>query len=188
MTAEHVTTSPVELRFTPTAEDLLDGVEAQVSGFRRRWLVAFVAIVAVTGLVAAMSAERRTSTGDVVTVAVIYIALVVPALGVALLLGRYLRRPLYRWQVRLIMRGNPWLSQPVHAVVSEDGVHVRNAAAESTSTWVQYPLYTETDRSFVLLASRGRGAMALVLPKRGLVGQDPAALRAVLAAHCGQRP
>ncbi|MGI5152597.1 YcxB family protein [Plantactinospora sp. CA-294935] len=105
--------------------------------------------------------------------------------GLDFLLRRFLRDPrlIYRLNVRLLIRANPALTQPMTATVDEGGVRVQNVSGEMQSGWSMHPLHVETDRSFVLLASRGRGAAVLVLPKRGLAGADPAPLRALLAAH-----
>lgn len=85
------------------------------------------------------------------------------------------------------MRGNPWLSQPVRAAVTDAGIHLRSATEDAKIAWSHYPFYVETDRSFVLLASKGLGAMSVVLPKRGLVEADPSRLRAPLATHTRER-
>lgn len=67
------------------------------------------------------------------------------------------------------------------------GVHTSNGAVESRWSWPQFPLYVETDLSFVLLASKRLGATAFVLPKRGLGAEDSAQLRALLDTHCHRR-
>lgn len=189
MTSERVTTGPVELRYTLTSDDLLDGVVAQLRGIRRRWLVALLAVPPLVGLaigfVRSEGWELPTDAAPVIAVAFLVVLLV--AVGVGLLVYRLLSRWVYRWQARLIMRGNPSLSQPIRTTVTDTGVHVSNAAGESRWSWPQYPLYVETDRSFVLLASKGLGAVVLVLPKRGLVGEDSARLRALLDTHCHRR-
>jgi hypothetical protein len=86
------------------------------------------------------------------------------------------------------VRGNPWLSQPVQATVTDTGIHLGSATEDATIAWSHHPFYIETDRSFVLLASKGLGAMSVVLPKRGLVEADPSQLRAMLATHVRERP
>jgi hypothetical protein len=81
------------------------------------------------------------------------------------------------------MRGNPALSQPIQATVTDAGVNVSNGQSMTNWGWPQYPVHTETDQSFVLLASDRRGGAVLVLPKRGLAAADLASLRALLSAH-----
>ncbi|MGH8827461.1 MAG: YcxB family protein [Jiangellaceae bacterium] len=185
MPAEQSTTSPIELRYTLTSEDLFDGIVAQQRGIRPRWLVALVTVAVLAGLAKGLvsSTVWELSAWAVATVVVVSLVLLLVGAGISLLLIRVLTAWIYRWQVRLIVRGNPWLFQPIRATVTEAGVHVSNATGESRSGWAQFPLYAETDRSFVLLASARRGAVALVLPKRGLVESDAAPLRALLATH-----
>jgi YcxB-like protein len=110
-------------------------------------------------------------------------------IGFGLLLFRFLvaARWMYRWQVRLLMRGNPWLSEPIRAIVDDTGLRLTSASRSETAAWSQYLRYVETDRSFVLRASERLGAAVLVLPKRGLVTGDPAPLRALLETHCQRR-
>ncbi|MEV0153848.1 YcxB family protein [Micromonospora sp. NPDC050686] len=188
MTSE-VTAGPIELRYTLTSDDLLDGIAAQLRGIRRRWLVALLTIPPLVGLaIGFVRAEVwELSAATVPILAVASLVLLLVTVGFSLLLSRVLLRWVYRWQARLILRGNPWLSQSIRAAVADTGVHVGNPAAESTSAWSQFPLYVETDRSFVLLASEKIGAVALVLPKRGLVGEDAAPLRALLDTHSNRR-
>ena len=188
MTSEQVTTGPIELRYTVTSDDLLDGVTAQLR-IRRRWLVALLAIPPLVGLaIGFVRSEGWELSADSALIIVIFsLVVVLLAAGLSLPLYRSVLRLACRWQVRLIMRGNPWLSEPVRTTVTDTGVQASNAAGESRSSWSQYPLYVETDRSFVLLASKGLGAVALVLPKRGLVGEDSARLRTLLDTHCHRR-
>ena len=122
------------------------------------------------------------SAADVAALAMV--ALV--AIGLGLLLFRLLvaARWIYRWQVRLIMRGNPWLSEPIRATVDDTGLRLTSASRSETAAWSHYLRYVETERSFVLRASERLGAAVLVLPKRGLVTGDPAPLRALLETHC----
>ncbi|HEU0042893.1 MAG TPA: YcxB family protein [Jiangellaceae bacterium] len=185
MSAEQCTTSPIELHYTLTSEDLFDGIVAQQRGFRPRWLIALVTVAVLAGLAKGLVSATiwELSAWAVAAVVVVSLVLVLVAAGSSLLLLRVLFAWIFRWQARLIVRGNPWLSQPIRATVTETGVHVSNSTGESRSGWAQYPVYAETDRSFVLLASQRRGAVMLALPKRGLVGSDPAPLRALLATH-----
>ncbi|GAA4565087.1 hypothetical protein GCM10023176_12390 [Micromonospora coerulea] len=193
MTPEQVTTGPIELRYTLTADDLLDGVTAQRRGVRRPWMAALVAVAPLVGLaIGFVRAEVWEVSADAApAIAAVSVVLLLGSVGFGLLLYwlllRLLPRSVYRWQVRLILRGNPWLSQPIRTTVTDTGIHASNAAGESRSSWSQYPLYAETDQSFVLLASKGIGAMALVLPKRGLGGEDAARLRTLLDTHCHRR-
>lgn len=189
MTSEQVKPGAIELHYTLTPDDLLDGVAAQMRSLWRRGLVALLTVPPLVGLaIAFVRSEVWELPADAAPIiAVVSLVLVLVAAGFSLLLYRLLLRWSYRWQARLIMRGNPWLSQPIRTTVTDTGVHASNATGESRSSWSQYPLYVETDRSFVLLASKGLGAMALVLPKRGLVGEDPEPLRALLATHCHRR-
>lgn len=188
MSADQVATEPIELRFTLTADDFVDGLAVQIRGIRTRWTVVLMAGAVLVGLVIGLGprAPELTSRSGAVVLTVVLIFSGV-AIGLGVLLARVLRRPMRRWQAGLIMRGNPWLTQPITAIVSTAGLDVRNAAAHSVSNWSQYPLYAETDRSFVLLASKSRGAMSLVLPKRGLPDGDPAPLRALLDSCCRRR-
>ncbi|MGI5524689.1 YcxB family protein [Micromonospora sp. CA-259024] len=189
MSSEQVTTGAIELRYTLTSDDLRDGVAAQQRGIWRRGLVALLTVPPLLGLAEGFVRlevwELPADAVSIIVVASLLLALVI--VGFSVLLYRLLLLLVYRWQARLILRGNPWLSQPIQTTVTDTGVHVSNATGESRSSWSQYPLYHESDQSFVLLASRGLGAMALVLPKRGLVGEDAARLRAVLDTHCHRR-
>lgn len=185
VSAEQRTAYPIELRYTLTSDDLFDGIVAQQRSVRPRWLIALVTVAVLAGLAEGLisSAVWELPAWAVATVVVVSLVLALVGAGSSLLLIRALTAGIYRWQARLIGRGNPWLFHPIRAMVTEAGIQVSNATGESRSGWVQYPLYAETDRSFVLLASERRGAVALVLPKRGLVGSDPAPLRALLATH-----
>jgi len=192
---ERVVGGGVQLSFALSADDLLDGVIAQSrAGRRRRWvfpaLVVFAPLVGLAiGFVSAHAWE--VSADAVPKLVMVSLGLLVGGMGFGLLLYllcvRLLPVALYRWQARLIMRGNPWMSRPVRGTVTDAGVHLVNSAAESTSTWSQFPLYAETEQSFVLQASKRRGAAVLVVPKRGLVDADAAVLRTLLDAHCERR-
>lgn len=189
MTSEQVRTGPIELRYTLTSDDLFDGVAAQLRGVWRRGLFFLLTVAPLLGLAAGLvrSEVWELSADAVSIVAVAALVLVLVIVGFSLLLYRLLLRWMYRWQARLLLRGNPWLSQPIQTTVTDTGVHASNATGEARSSWSQYPLYVETDKSFVLLASKGLGAMALVLPKRGLVGEDAAPLRALLDTYSQRR-
>jgi hypothetical protein len=185
MTAGQITTGPIELRYTLTPDDLLDGVTAQRHGVRRRWPVVLMVVAALVGIaIGFVRAEAWDVSADTAKIMVVVtLILLVGGVGFGLLVYRLLLRWVYRWQVRLLLRGNPSLSQPIRTTLTDSGIHASNATEETRSSWGQYPLYTETERSFVLLASKGLGAMLLVLPKRGLGGADPARLRALLDTH-----
>ncbi len=185
MSPEQVATDPVELRYSLTSEDLADAVVVQQRRVRRSWLAALMAVAVLAGLVKGEVWEL--SAGAIVVVVVIALAVGSLAVVVVPILLRFVSRWIGRWQVRLIARGNPWLAHPIHAQVTVAGLHLSNAAADSTYAWSHFPVYVETDRSFVLLASERLGAVALVLPKRGVVGAGPERLRALLAAHSRPR-
>ena len=182
MTSERVTTSPIELRYTLNSDDLVDGIAAQLRGIWRRGLVLLLTVPPLLGLAIGFvrSEVWELPAGAVAIIVAACLVLAFVIVGFGLLLYRLLLRWIYRWQARLILRGNPWLSQPIQTTVTDTGIHASNATGESRWSWSHYQLYIETDRSFVLLASQGLGAMALVLPKRGLVGEDAARLRALL--------
>ena len=192
---ERVVSGGIELGFTLSADDLLDGVIAQNRARRRRrWalpaLVVFAPLVGLAiGFVSAHAWD--VSPAAVPKLVIVSLGLLVGGMGFGLLLYwlcvRLLPTALYRWQANLIMRGNPWMSHPVHGTVTDTGVHLVNDAAESTSTWSQFPLYAETQQSFVLQASKRRGAAVLVVPKRGLINADAAVLRTLLDSHCQRR-
>jgi hypothetical protein len=189
MTSEHVTTGVIELRYTLTSDDLVDGVASQLRGVWRGGLILLLTAAPLMGLAIGFvrSEAWELSADALAIVAVAALVLVIVIVGLGLLLYRLLLRGLYRWQARLILRANPWLAEPMRTTVTPAGVHASNTTGESRSSWSQHPLYVETERSFVLLASKGFGAMALVLPKRGLVGQDAAPLRALLDTHSNRR-
>jgi hypothetical protein len=189
MSTEQTTTDPIVLRYVLTSDDLRDGFAAQQRRVWRRWLLPLLTVAALIGLAKAFvsSAIWELPANAVAILAAISLLVVLVVVGLSLLLIRLLFAWIYRWQVRLIMRGNPWLSQPIRATVTETGVHLSNATGETTSRWAQYPLYVETDRSFALLASEKRAAAVLVLPKRGLVGADLARLAALLTTHSRKR-
>ncbi|GHJ57468.1 hypothetical protein Nm8I071_67750 [Nonomuraea sp. TT08I-71] len=185
MASEQVTVGPVELGYTLAEDDWLDGFIAHRRRVRRPWLIPLLIVAVSVGLLLGrvLSGDfRAMSAADVAAQATI--ALV--GIGLGLLLFRFLvgARWLYRWQVRLLMRGNPWLSEPIRATVDDTGLRLTSASRSETAAWSQYLRYVETDRSFVLRASERIGAAVLVLPKRGLVTGDPARLRALLETHC----
>jgi hypothetical protein len=188
MSSEQITVGPVELSYTLTEEDWLDGFVAHRRRVRRPWLVPVLIVAALVGLLLGrvfFGGSRAMSAGDVAALATV--ALV--DIGLGLLLFRLLvgTRWIYRWQVRLIMRGNPWLSEPIRATVDDTGLRLTSASRSETAAWSHYLRYVETDRSFVLRASERLGAAVLVLPKRGLVTGDPAPLRALLETRCHRR-
>ena len=84
--------------------------------------------------------------------------------------------------------GKPVAVPGARATVTDTGIHLRSATEDATIAWSHHPFYLETVRSFVPLASKGLGAMSVVLPKGGLVEADPSQLRAMLATHVRQRP
>ncbi|MEV4539845.1 YcxB family protein [Asanoa sp. NPDC049518] len=180
---------PIECRYTLTRNDLVDAMTAQQHGrWRRSWVVVLLGAGLVgVGIGFARSEGGALSAGATVLVAVVCLAAVLLGVGFGLVTRRFLMRWVRLWQVALIMRGNPALAQPVRTVVSDAGISMENATGSAKSAWAQYPLYTETDRCFVFLTSKGLGAMALALPKRALDGDDTARLRAVLDAYCHRR-
>jgi uncharacterized membrane protein YeaQ/YmgE (transglycosylase-associated protein family) len=196
MTFDQVTTGPIELRYTLTADDLADGFIARRSGQRRRGFVMAAAAPLIGLVIGAVLAEVWKVRADKAgSLAVTLVVLLLGAEALVLLLYWLYARLLYprllgsiyRWQGRLILRGNPWLAEPIRATVTDAGVHAGNVTGEGTSYWSQFPLYTETDVSFVLLASKRFSASPFVLPKRGLAGEDAERLRALLGAHCTRR-
>ncbi|MEV4546272.1 YcxB family protein [Micromonospora echinaurantiaca] len=189
MTSQQVTIGPIELRYTLTSDDLIDGVAAQLRDVWRRGLAFLLTVPPLLGLaVGFVRSEVWELSADAVSIiAVISLVAALVITGFSLLLYRLLLRWVYWWQARLILRGNPWLSEPIQTTVADTGLHARNVTGESRSSWSQYPLYIETDKSFVLLASEGLGAMTLVLPKRGLVGEDASSLRTLLDTHSHRR-
>lgn len=180
MTAEQVTTEPIEVRYTPTQDDLAEGFAARRRGWR-------VVVLAVTVLLALAVGFLRSGAWDLPTDSAAVVVAVLLAVGLGLLANRFLLRGIHRWRARLVLRGNPRLSQPVRAGVSDLGVSADNATGASMSSWSLYPLYVERKRSFVLLASAGLTAMPLVLPKRALPEDDIARLRTVLDLHSQRR-
>ncbi|MEU0155894.1 YcxB family protein [Micromonospora fulviviridis] len=185
MSSEQVTVGPIELDYTLTEDDWLDGFVAHRRRVRRPWLVPVLIVAALVGLLPGLVSSDDLSAADVAALA----AVAVSAIGIGLLLFRFVvaARWVYRWQVRLLMRGNPWLSEPIRATVDDTGLRLTSANRSETATWSHYLRFVETDRSFVLRASERLGAAVLVLPKRGLVTGDPAPLRALLETHCHPR-
>ncbi|MEU5791447.1 YcxB family protein [Micromonospora purpureochromogenes] len=190
MPSENVTAHPVQLRYVLTSDDLLDGFAAQNRSIARPWYVRWLSTLLTVGLLAVVFVSSAVS-GDVaagtavIGAVVVFIVVVPVVVGFSLLLRRLFggSRWIYRLQVRQIMRGNPALSQPMQATVTDTGVHLSSAAGQSTTSWAQHQLHVETDRSFVLLASERRGGAVLVLPKRGLDAAGLAPLRSLLSAH-----
>ncbi|MGW0230877.1 YcxB family protein [Actinopolymorpha singaporensis] len=186
MSSEQVTVGPVELSYTLTEDDVLDGFLAHRRRARRPWLLPVLIVAALDGILLGLVASggfRSISAGDITAFA----AVALGATGLGLLLFRLLvaaRWP-YRWQARLIMSGNPGLSEPIRAVVDDAGLRLTSASRSETAAWSQYPRVVETERSFVLCASERPGAVVLVLPKRGLpAAGDPSPLRTLLETHC----
>ncbi|MCX4469473.1 hypothetical protein C5N14_12925 [Micromonospora sp. MW-13] len=190
MLSEVAKTRPIELAYTLTRDDLRDSVAAQQRRLWGRWLVPLLGVAAlgaaISGFVSAEVWELSAGAAAIAVAIGLLVAAVIA--GIALLLIRLLTAAIYRWQARLLVRGNPWLSQPVRATATDTGVHLRTSTGDATTAWSHYPYYIETNRSFVLLASKGIGAVSVVLPKRGLVEADPAQLRAMLATHARERP
>ncbi|MER5338437.1 YcxB family protein [Micromonospora sp. NPDC002717] len=190
MLPARATIRPIQLAYTLTDDDLRDSIAAQQHRLWGRWLVPVLAVAALgAAIMGFISAEIwELSAGAAAIALAIALAVTAVIAGVAILLLRLLTAAIYRWQARLLVRGNPWLSQPVHATATDAGIHLRTSTGDATTAWSHYPYYIETNRSFVLLASKGIGAMSVVLPKRGLVEADPSQLRAVLATHAHERP
>ena len=189
MLPEPAPADPIRLGYALTLDDLRDGVAAQQRRGWVRWLVPILAVAVlaavVRGLVSAEVWELSAGSAAIVVGVVLVLAAIIGALGV--LLVRLVLAAMYRWQAHLLVRGNPWLSQPVQATVTDTGIHLRSATEDATIAWSRHPFYIETDRSFVLLSSKGLGAMSVVLPKRGLVEAGPSQLRAMLATHLRER-
>ncbi|HEX5597762.1 MAG TPA: YcxB family protein [Micromonosporaceae bacterium] len=189
MSSEQVAANLIELHYTLSSEDWYDAVVVQQRGIWRRWLVVIMAVAILIGLAKGFvsSAAWELPASTIAIGAVLLLVLGLVAVGFSLLLFRLLSSWMWRLSAHLLMRGNPWLSQPIRADVDESGLHLSSAGKESTDGWSHYPLYLETDRSFVLLASKGVGSAMLVLPKRGLVGADPTQLRALLDTYSCRR-
>jgi hypothetical protein len=189
MPSENVAAHPVQLHYTLTSDDLLDGFAAHNRSIPRpwylRWLSTLLGIGAIGVVFVSSVVSGDLTGGAAVALAAVFIVAVLVAVGFSLLLRRLFGGPrmIYRLHVRQIMRGNPALSQPMQATVNDNGVHLSSAAGQSMTSWAQYPLHVETDRSFVLLASERRGAGVLVLPKRGLDAAGLAPLQSLLSAH-----
>jgi hypothetical protein len=187
MSSEQVTVGSVELSYTLTQEDWTDGFVAHRRRVRRPWLIPLLIGAALVGLLPRLVSDGSwpMSGTDVAVLATVALG----ATGFGLLLFRFLVgvRWVYRWQARMVMRGNPWLSEPIRATVEDSGLRLTSASRSETAAWSHYLRYVETDRSFVLRASERLGAAVLVLPKRGLLTGDPAPLRALLDAHCPER-
>jgi YcxB-like protein len=190
MLPERATTRPIQLAYTLTHDDLRDSVAAQQHRLWGRWLVPVLVVAALGAAVMGFIFTEiwELSVGAAAIAAAITLVVTAVIVGIALLLLRLLTTAIYRWQARLLVRGNPWLSQPVHATATDTGIHLRSGTGDATTAWSHYPYYIETNQSFVLLASKGIGAMSVVLPKRGLVDADPSQLRAMLATHARERP
>jgi hypothetical protein len=190
MSPEPAPVEPIRLGYALTHDDLRDGIAAQQRRGWLRWLVPILTVAALAsvgkGLYSAEVWQLPAGAVAIVVVVVLVLAAIIAGLGI--LLVRLALAAMYRWQAHLLVRGNPWLSQPVRATVTDAGIHLRSAAEDATIAWSRHPFYIETDRSFVLLSSKRLGAMLVVLPKRGLVEADPARLRAMLAAHACERP
>ncbi|MET8361935.1 YcxB family protein [Micromonospora sp. NPDC005171] len=190
MLPEPAPTDPIRLDYALTPDDLRDGVAAQQRRGWVRWLVPILAVAVlaavVEGLVSAEVWEFPTDAAAIVVGLGLVLAAIIG--GIAVLLARLALAATYRWQAHLLVRGNPWLSQPIQAMVTDTGIHLRSAAVDATIAWSHHPFYIETDRSFVLLASKGLAATSVVLPKRGLVEAGLSQLRAMLATHVRERP
>ncbi|MGR6317606.1 YcxB family protein [Micromonospora soli] len=187
MPAPDATAQPVRIAFTLTADDLLDGLTEAHRVVRRPWYLRrpfLYALGLVIGVGLASADDPPSFGGSWARLVGLVVGLVV-ALGVAHLLLRLMNpaKLTHRWSARQLVRGNPMLAQPLTATVTDDGIQVASAAAESAVRWSQYPFHGETPKSFVLLASDRMGASALVLPKRAMGESDVAGLRALLAAH-----
>jgi hypothetical protein len=189
MLSDNLPADPVQLHYVLTSDDLLDAFAGRDRRISRAWYLRWLVPLLTVGVIAAVfgysvypEGIAADASGFAVAAAFIVVGLVV--LGLSLL-----SRPLsggswiYRLPVRQVMRGNPALSQPMHATVADSGLHVSNAEGNTTTSWSQYPVHLETDRSFVLLASERRGGAVLVLPKRGLDESSLARLRWLLAVH-----
>lgn len=180
------TEGAVELRYTLTAEDVLDGLTARHRSVRRPWylrhsrLLVILAVVSIVYLSAARSGGLSRAGLLVFLVLILLTALVIVATRLAM---RVPARMIQRASVRRMVRDNPAFCQPMVSTVSPAGLHVISGSGESTVRWTQYPLHVETERAFVLFASERPGGAMHVLPKRGLVEADPASLRALLASH-----
>jgi hypothetical protein len=185
MMSEHVTMDPIELCYTLTQDDLVDGIAAQQRGMWRGWRIVLLVVPGLLGLAIGLVRSEAWSlpADSVPMIAAASLVIVLLAAGAGLLIHRLFVRRIHLWQARLLLRGNPGLSQPIRTTASDVGICADHATGASISSWSLYPLYVETAQSFVLLASKRISAMALVLPKRALVGDDTARLRAMLDTY-----
>jgi hypothetical protein len=186
MLPEKTSDAGIELHYTLSREDLVDGLAVQQRVARRAWwqrpgplrlLVAggMLIFVVILGLSKGMSGAQF----------VAFILITLFAVGIGLAVARPLdpNRLTRRLAVRQIMGGNPVFADPITCVVSPSGVRASTASGASTLNWSHFPYHAETDSAFALLASDRLGAAVQVLPKRGLDEAAIASLRALIASH-----
>jgi hypothetical protein len=108
VSSEQVTVGPVELGYTLTEADWVDGFIAHRRRLRRPWLLPLLIVTALVGILLGHVRSGRPSAMSVTEV-VVLVAVAVAGPGFGLLLFRFLVRArwVYRWQARLIMRANP---------------------------------------------------------------------------------
>lgn len=179
MQSDDLTRNAVELRYSLTGEDLLEGFAAQHRTTKRPWHLRwpFAALLLAIGALIYVAVV-----GGLLPV-VALVALVVPV-AFAVLLAMPHR--LYRRAVGQLMRANPMVSQPMTVTLSPAGIRTTGGIGETAVGWAHYPYHAETERVFALFASDRLGGAVLVLPKRGLPTADPEPLRALLES-CSRR-
>lgn len=93
-----------------------------------------------------------------------------------------------RLRLFLTWRSSPALRSPTEATAS--GAGLRYSATDWTGEldWQRFARFVETERSFVLFVGQGWRNPMVVLPKRGLAGDDPERLRALLTERVKPAP
>ncbi|MER5731138.1 hypothetical protein ABT084_22900 [Streptomyces sp. NPDC002138] len=169
---------PVELVYQLTTQDFAQALSARArhtaSGrFQRRMLLSAGVLIALIGALSLVSAGP------------------VELDRLAFLGGGVLLAALARYGPQLTARALGGVLAKVgetRAVVSDAGLRVTTADAESRVNWVVQPTYVETPGAFVMLSDDKRAAAMTILPKRGVGGPaDLERLRAVLDRNLRRR-
>jgi hypothetical protein len=92
MPSENVAAEPLHLRYTLTTDDVLDGFAAQSRSISRPWYLRRLSPLLTVGVIAVVFVSSAVSgnmaAGSAAAVAVMFVVLVLFALGVGLLLRR----------------------------------------------------------------------------------------------------